>query len=173
MAASRPVAATAAALATAVLALVSLATAVMTASARGRTDGIPGGLELVVSVQSDGRRLLAVPAAPGDTLEFEWIHSVEHFPWFETFSIEADGALLLRETRIGGFGAGVPYERGTSAGVENGFVVYRGIDERYPSYRWINSATAVAAISLNGTVTARGSDFPHHEALELRVIPRR
>ena len=117
--------------------------------------------------------LLAVPAAAGDELEFEWIHSVEHFPWFESFRIEADGALFLYETRIGGFGAGVPYERGTSAGVENGFVVYRGIDERYPAYRWINSTTATAAISLNGTVVARGSDFPHHEALELRAIPRR
>jgi len=131
------------------------------------------GLRLVVETQRDGRRLLSVPVSAGDRLEFEWIHSVEHFPWLEYFDVEADGSLFLRETRIGGFGAGVPYDRGTSAGVEDGFVVYRGIDERFPAYRWINSSTAVAVISINGTVVARGSDFPHHEALELRVIPRR
>lgn len=131
------------------------------------------GLRLVVETQRDGRRLLSVPVSAGDRLEFEWIHSVEHFPWLEYFDVEADGSLFLRETRIGGFGAGVPHDRGTSAGVEDGFVVYRGIDERFPAYRWINSSTAVAAISINGTVVARGPDFPHHEALELRVIPRR
>ncbi len=131
------------------------------------------GLRLVVETQRDGRRLLSVPVSAGDRLEFEWIHSVEHFPWLEYFDVEVDGSLFLRETRIGGFGAGVPYDRGTSAGVEDGFVVYRGIDERFPAYRWINSSTAVAAISINGTVVARGPDFPHHEALELRVIPRR
>ncbi|HPM71465.1 MAG TPA: DUF1850 domain-containing protein [Spirochaetales bacterium] len=131
------------------------------------------GLRLVVETQRDGRRLLSVPVSSGDRLEFEWIHSVERFPWYEYFELEADGSLFLRETRIGGFGAGVPYDRGTSASVEDGFVVYRGIDERFPSYRWINSSTAVAAISINGTVVARGTDFPHHEALELRVTPRR
>ncbi len=135
----------------------------------------PGGkgFELVISVQDGGRRLLSVPAAPGDALEFEWIHSVEHFPWFENFDVAADGSLFLRETRIGGFGAGVPYERGTSVRVADGFIIYGGIDETYPSYRWINSTTAVAAISLNGKLVARGSDLPHHEALELRIRLRR
>lgn len=153
-----------------VAAVAALATsALATAFARPRA----AGLELVVTVQSDGRRLLSVPAAAGDRLVFEWIHSVERFPWFEYFDVEPDGALALRETRIGGFGAGVPYERGTSARVEDGFVVYSGIDESFPSYRWINSRTATAAISLNGDVVARGSDLPHHEALELRIQQRR
>jgi len=133
----------------------------------------PRGLELVISAQTDGARILSVPAAAGDVLVFEWIHSVEHFPWYEYFDVLPDGSLFLRETRIGGFGAGVPFERGTSARIEDGFIVYRGIDETYPSYRWINSTTAVAAITLDGMIVAHGSDFPHHEALELRVTPRR
>ncbi|PKL23906.1 MAG: DUF1850 domain-containing protein [Spirochaetae bacterium HGW-Spirochaetae-3] len=154
---------------------VAVAVAAMTVAALATASlrSLAGGLELVVSVQSDGRRLLSVPAAAGDRLEFEWIHSVEHFPWFEYFDVAPGGAIVLRETRIGGFGAGVPYERGTSARVEDGFVVYSGIDETFPSYRWINSQTAVAAISLNGNVLARGSDLPHHEALELRIQQRR
>lgn len=135
--------------------------------------GAGSGFELVITVQADGRELLAVPAAPGDTLEFEWIHSVEHFPWFERFDIAGDGSLVLRDMRVAGFGAGVPFERGTSERIENGYIVYGGIDETYPSYRWINSATAVAAISLNGNVVSRGSDLPHHEALELRILKRR
>lgn len=157
------------AVAVVVAAILVAAAALAAALARPRA----AGLELVVTVQSDGRRLLSVPAAAGDRLAFEWIHSVEHFPWFEYFDVAPDGALALRETRIGGFGAGVPYERGTSARVEDGFVVYSGIDESYPSYRWINSRTATAAITLNGDVVARGSDLPHHEALELRIQQRR
>jgi len=159
-------------LAAAARAVAALAAAACLALAAASCAG-RDGMSLVVEAQRDGRRLLSVPVSAGDRLEFEWIHSVEHFPWYEYFDVEADGSLFLRETRIGGFGAGVPYDRGTSGRVEDGFVVYRGIDERFPAYRWINSSTAVAAISINGTVVARGPDFPHHEALELRVIPRR
>ncbi|MBN2875921.1 MAG: DUF1850 domain-containing protein [Spirochaetales bacterium] len=130
-------------------------------------------LELVITAQADGRGLLAVPAAAGDVLEFEWIHSVEHFPWFERFDVLADGSLFLRDMKVAGFGAGVPFERGTSVRVENGYIIYSGIDETYPSYRWINSTSAVASISLNGSIVARGSDLPHHEALELRILKRR
>ena len=130
-------------------------------------------LELVITAQADGRELLAVPAAVGDALEIEWIHSVEHFPWFERFEVMPDLGIMLRDMRVAGFGAGVPFERGTSVRIENGFIIYGGIDESYPSYRWINSRSAFAAVSLNGTVVARGSGLPHHEALELRITQRR
>lgn len=130
-------------------------------------------LELVITAQADGRELLAVPAAIGDMLEFEWIHSVEHFPWFERFEVMPDLGLMLRDMRVAGFGAGVPFERGTSVRIENGYIIYGGIDEKYPSYRWINSNSAFAAVSLDGTVVAKGSGLPHHEALELRILQRR
>lgn len=164
----------------AILAILALAAFVTVSAIRagsGDLNGVrsagTGNLWLIITRQSDGSRLLAARVRAGDTLEFEWIHSVEHFPWFERFDIEPDGSLFLRETRIAGFGAGVPFERGTSVRIENGYIVYSGIDEAYPSYRWINSETAVAAIFHNGTVLAHGSDLPHHEALELRVQARR
>lgn len=138
----------------------------------GRSTG-SGGLELSIVPQAGGPALLSAPVAAGAVLEFEWIHSVEHFSWFERFDVAADGSLVLRQTRIGGFGAGVPYERGTSARVEDGYVVYDGIDETYPAYRWINSSTATAAITVDGRLLARGADLPHHEALELRIRKRR
>lgn len=154
-------------------AAISLALALgLAAAACGRAPA-RGGLELAIAVQADGRVLLAEPAAAGAVLELQWIHSVEHFSWFECFEVASDGSLVLRETRIGGFGAGVPHERGASARVEDGYVVYGGIDETYQSYRWINSSTAVAAIVLDGRLLARGSDLPHHEALELRIRQRR
>jgi len=152
-------------------ALAAVAAAATAASCSFRAGD--AGLELAITAQEGGKRLLAVGAAAGDELVFEWIHSVELFPWFEYFDVAPDGALILRETRIAGFGAGVPYERGTSVRIEDGFIVYGGIDESFPSYRWINSATAFASVSLNGKTVARGADLPHHEALELRVAPRR
>lgn len=98
-----------------------------------------------------------------------WIHSVEHFPWTERFEVLEDGKLLLREIRFRGYGAGVPYERGTSVRVEDGDIIHGGIDETYPEYLWIHSRTATERITLNGTTLIRGADLPHHEALELRI----
>ncbi len=158
-------------------ALVSLALCAAPAACGPSAGGArpPGsaGLELTIAPQSGGPALLSAPVSAGAVLEFEWIHSVEHFSWFERFDVAADGSLSLRQARIGGFGAGVPYERGTSARVEDGYVVYDGMDETYPVYRWINSSTATAAITVDGRILVRGSDLPHHEALELRIRKRR
>jgi hypothetical protein len=133
------------------------------------------GLDLVVTVTAvrEGKVLLESGAAPGDVLEFGWIHSVEHFPWTEFFSIKDDGTLLLREMRVRGYGAGIPHQRSTQVRTEDGWIISSGIDEVFPSYNWINSHTAVGQVRLNGTLLFTGSDFPHHEALELRAIPRR
>lgn len=134
----------------------------------------PEVLELVITVVAvrEDRILLESEAAPGDVLEFGWIHSVEHFPWTEFFTINEDGTLLLREMRVRGYGAGIPHQRSLDVSLEDGWIISRGIDEVFPAYRWINSHTAVGQVRLNGSLLFSGSDFPHHEALELRVAPR-
>jgi len=137
--------------------------------------GAPPGSGFVLTVTSvrEGKTLLESGASPGDLLEFGWIHSVEHFPWTEFFSIADDGALILREMRVRGYGAGIPHQRSGKVRLEDGWIISSEIDEVFPSYNWINSHTAVGQVRLNGTLLFAGSDFPHHEALELRVEPRR
>ena len=137
--------------------------------------GNPPGLEFVITVTAvrEGKTLLEAGARPGDMLEFGWIHSVEHFPWTEFFSIRDDGTLLLQEMRVRGYGAGIPHQRSSQVRTEDGWIISSGIDEVFPSYNWINSHTAVGQVRLNGMLLFTGSDFPHHEALELRVEPRR
>ncbi|OHD76989.1 MAG: hypothetical protein A3J97_15115 [Spirochaetes bacterium RIFOXYC1_FULL_54_7] len=135
----------------------------------------PPGSAFVMAVTSvrEGKVLLETGAEPDDLLEFGWIHSVEHFPWTEFFSIAADGSLILREMRVRGYGAGIPHQRSAQVRTEDGWIISSGIDETFPSYNWINSHIAVGQVRLNGTLLFTGSDFPHHEALELRVEPRR
>jgi hypothetical protein len=127
------------------------------------------GLALVVVAQRTGSELLRVAVMPGDRLDFGWIHSVEHFPWIEHFEILAGGGLMLRGMRVRGFGAGIPHARSDAVRTEDGWIISSGIDEPVPGYFWINSHSAVGPVDLNGTLLFTGSDFPHHEALELRV----
>jgi hypothetical protein len=128
---------------------------------------------MTVTAVREGKILLRVDAGPGDLLEFGWIHSVEHFPWTEFFTLADDRSLVLREMRVRGYGAGIPHQRSSEVRTEDGWIISSGIDEVFPSYNWINSHTAVGQVRLNGTLLFAGSDFPHHEALELRVEPRR
>jgi hypothetical protein len=127
------------------------------------------GLVLSVRRQADGKELFRTSVLPTDQLVFEWIHSVEHFAWLEYFDIRADGSLILREMRVQGYGAGIPHSRSTSVTTVDGWIISSAIDELVPAYRWINSHSAVASVTLNGRLLFTGSDFPHHEALELRV----
>ena len=46
----------------------------------------------------------------GDTVEFDWIHSFEHIPWNEYYSVQPDGSFLLDTISVAGFGAGIPAE---------------------------------------------------------------
>jgi hypothetical protein len=139
-----------------------------------QTDLRPGpSFVMTVTAVREEKVLLESGAEPGDLLEFGWIHSVEHFPWTEFFSINDDGTLLLREMRVRGYGAGIPHQRSAQVRTEDGWIISSGIDEVFPSYNWINSHTAVGQVRLDGKLLFTGSDFPHHEALELRVQPRR
>lgn len=137
--------------------------------------GLPPGLEFVITVSAvrEGKLLLKAEAGPGDLLEFGWIHSVEHFPWTEFFILGDDGSLILKEMRVRGYGAGIPHQRSREIRTEDGWIISSGINEVFPSYTWINSHTAVGQVRLNDTLLFTGSDLPHHEALELRVEPRR
>lgn len=127
---------------------------------------------LTLSHQQTGEVFLAVEAEAQDTLTFTWIHSFEHIPWIEEYTIEDDNTFVLHTIRVAGFGAGIPENKGTVS-FEDGMVVYRDINERFTHFSWINSQSALVSIALNDMILIRGTDLPHHQKLELRVQGKR
>ncbi len=118
-------------------------------------------LLLVLSDQETGRVLFSQPIQVGDELSFHWIHSFEHIPWLEEYTVGDDGGFLLTTIRVAGFGAGIPENKGTTS-LEDGMVVMRAINQRFASIQWIHSQTALVSITLNQTTFITGSDVPHH-----------
>ncbi|MDT3358945.1 MAG: DUF1850 domain-containing protein, partial [Spirochaetota bacterium] len=69
-------------------------------------------LRLVLSDQETGQVLFSQPVQEGDELSFHWIHSFEHIPWVEEYTIEANETFLLHTISVAGFGAGIPENKG-------------------------------------------------------------
>ena len=68
------------------------------------------GLVLRAEDQETGRIYAETPVEIGDTVEFDWIHSFEHIPWKEYYTIKEDGTFYLETISVAGFGAGIPAE---------------------------------------------------------------
>lgn len=123
---------------------------------------------LVIKHQVTKEIYREVPVQQGDSLTFNWMHSFEHIPWNEYFILGNDNRLVLRKFEVAGFGAGIPENEGTVS-IEDGMVVMSNIDRVFDDIHWINSQTALIAITCNGTVIARGSDLPQGEPLILNI----
>ncbi len=126
------------------------------------------GLQLVLSDQETGQVLFSLPVDTGDEVTFHWIHSFEHIPWIEEYSIEADETFVLHTISVAGFGAGIPENKGVVA-IEDGMVVMRSIEERFDEIRWIHSQTALVSITLGHTIFITGEDVEHHLPVELSI----
>jgi hypothetical protein len=63
-----------------------------------------------------------------------WRHSVELQPWMETYKVVEDGKLLLLETNIKAYGAGVPDSEGKVKRLKNEFLTIRGIHRKLDRY---------------------------------------
>lgn len=125
-------------------------------------------LRLVLSDQETGQVLFSQPVQEGDELSFHWIHSFEHIPWVEEYSIEADETFLLHTISVAGFGAGIPENKGVVT-VEDGMVVMRSIQQQFDTIRWIHSQTALVSITLGQTTFITGEDVEHHLPVELSI----
>ncbi|HKL59022.1 MAG TPA: DUF1850 domain-containing protein [Sphaerochaeta sp.] len=123
---------------------------------------------LTLSHQETGEIFLRVEAEAQESLTFTWIHSFEHIPWIEEYTVEDDNTFILHTIRVAGFGAGIPENKGTVS-LEDGMVVYRDINEKFDHFSWINSQSALVSIALNDTILIRGTELPHHQKLELRL----
>ncbi|NBK21370.1 MAG: DUF1850 domain-containing protein [Spirochaetia bacterium] len=127
---------------------------------------------ITLSHQETGQVFLKQGIEAQDRLTFTWIHSFEHIPWIEEYTVEDDNTFVLHTIRVAGFGAGIPENKGTVS-FENGMVVYRDINEKFDHFAWINSQSALVSITVNDKVLIRGTDLPHHQKLELRLQGKR
>lgn len=127
---------------------------------------------LTLSHQETGESFLTRRTEAKEKLIFNWIHSFEHIPWVEEYTVEDDNTFILRTIRVAGFGAGIPENKGTVS-FEEGMVVMRDINEPFDHFTWINSQSALVSISVNDTVLIRGSELPHHQKLELTLQGKR
>ncbi len=105
------------------------------------TPGADGSLSaprprLVVEDPTHARVLYHARVAPGSQLVLSYVHSSEHVPVRGTFVVEADGALVVKETAFAGFGPGLPEPRaGEAWHFENGMIVVPAAGERLPELR--------------------------------------
>lgn len=127
---------------------------------------------LQLSHQESGTIFLQRETEANETLTFNWIHSFEHIPWIEEYTVEDDNTFVLHTIKVAGFGAGIPENKGTVS-FEEGMVVYRDINEKFERFSWINSQSALVSITINDTVLVRGSELPHHQKLELTLQGKR
>ena len=125
-------------------------------------------LRLVLSDQETGQVLFSHPVQEGDELSFHWIHSFEHIPWVEEYTIEANETFLLHTISVAGFGAGIPENKGVVT-VEDGMVVMRSIQQRFDAIRWIHSQTALVSITLGANTFITGEDVGHHLPVALSI----
>lgn len=123
---------------------------------------------LTISNQSTGEVYFKTRVDGGDIIEYSWIHSFEHIPWKEEYTVTKNNQLMLNSISVAGFGAGIPENKG-EVSVENGIIYMRNINQIFNEINWINSNTALTHIGLNGSVLIKGSSMPHHEPCILQV----
>lgn len=127
---------------------------------------------LTLSSQEDGALITRQLTTPGDILVFNWIHSFEHIPWVEEYTVEEDNTFILHTLKVAGFGAGIPESKG-KVSVVDGMVVMQDIEETFPYFVWINSQTALVSITIHGELFIQGSQLPHHQKLKLTIEGKR
>ena len=140
-------------LVTAVSASVGIALAAQQ-SAKGRV--------LRAEDQETGRIYAETPVEIGDTVEFDWIHSFEHIPWKEYYTIKEDGTFYLETISVAGFGAGIPAEMDVDYRYEDGLIYMDHIGSEFDRFNFFNSDTALEAIQINDVDFVKGSDMPYH-----------
>lgn len=126
---------------------------------------------LRISDWRTGEIYIQVPAKPGDTLFFGWIHSWEKIPWNEYYHIAPDRTLVLDTITFPAFGAGIPEDKGVTH-VRDGLIYMEEIGQVFEEFIWLNSHTATRDILLNDQFVTRGSLLPQHTVLRLSITRR-
>ena len=112
--------------------------------------------------QETGKVYAEAPVQTGDTVEFDWIHSFEHIPWKEYYTVKEDGTFYLETISVAGFGAGIPAEMDVDYRYEDGLIYMDHIGSEFDRFNFFNSDTALEAIQINDVDFIKGSDMPYH-----------
>ena len=112
--------------------------------------------------QETGKVYAEAPIQTGDTVEFDWIHSFEHIPWKEYYTVKEDGTFYLETISVAGFGAGIPAEMDVDYRYEDGLIYMDHIGSEFDRFNFFNSDTALEAIQINDVDFIKGSDMPYH-----------
>lgn len=98
-------------------------------------------------------------------IALEWIHSVDHTPWIEYYTISRAG-FLLDCTDVALTGAGVPSEapRVEKAG---DMLRFCGLALHFDAVRWIHSHDVEHTLSIDGCRLLAPADIPHRSPVEM------
>ena len=121
----------------------------------------------------DRRRETVVFSAPihtGDKLRLEIEHSFEHIPWYEYYTVRADGQFNLDAIAVAGYGAGIPAEMDVPTRVEGGLVWMEQINSVFPEFSWITSATYMKGLQINGVEVFDFRSLPDASRIRGEII---
>ena len=110
------------------------------------------------------------PLKPGDTVEFDWIHSFEKIPWREYYTVCDDGTFTLETIAVAGFGAGIPAEMDVEYRYEDGMIYMDQIGSGFHEFRFFNSTEALETVRLNDAGFVKGASMPHHAKIVIYVV---
>ncbi|QNB45337.1 DUF1850 domain-containing protein [Thermanaerosceptrum fracticalcis] len=89
---------------------------------------------LVLSDQLTSEGYFLALVKDKEEFSLAWRHSVELQPWEETFRVNLKNQeFVLVETRFRAYGAGVPNVSPGRYALENGFIVYKNLNQPYTS----------------------------------------
>lgn len=113
--------------------LIGLITAALLAGCGGfppDAAAADGGLCLRMTNRNSGAVVLERPFRPAaDRFAFLYIHSVEKTPVWEFYTLDAEGRVVLLETRVQSGGHGLPHpDPGDHYGFEDGYIVIEDMD---------------------------------------------
>ncbi len=143
-------------------ALFALTAAAVSAGIAAAAARYTGGLVLRAEDQETGEIYAEIPVETGDTVEFDWIHSFEHTPWNEYYTLREDGTFYLDTISVAGFGAGIPAEMEVDYRYEDGLIYMENIGSEFDRFQFFNSDTALQTIQVNDVDFIKGSDMPYH-----------
>ncbi len=143
-------------------ALFAVTAAAVSAGIAAAAARYTGGLVLRAEDQETGKIYAEIPVEAGDTVEFDWIHSFEHIPWKEYYTLREDGTFYLDTISVAGFGAGIPAEMDVDYRYEDGLIYMENIGSEFDRFQFFSSDTALEAIQVNDVDFIQGSDMPYH-----------